>query len=121
VSTLRTILVIDDDIAIRTAVSWALEDVGYDVTLAEHGRAALDHVTRRSPDLVLLDMRMPVMDGWEFARQYRALPSRAAPIVVMTAAQDVAERASQITATDYIAKPFVVDDLLAVVGKYLAL
>jgi len=114
------ILIVDDDVAIRTAVSWALGDAGYSVALAENGQAALDHISISTPDLVLLDMLMPVMDGWELARRYRQLPGPHAPIVVMTAAQDARERAAQIDASGFLAKPFAVDDIVAVVRQYVS-
>lgn len=114
-----TILVVDDDEAIRTVVSLVLTDEGYDVVTAEHGRAALDRLATVRPDLILLDMRMPIMDGWELARVYRAAPGPRASIVVLTAAHDAATRAAQIDAAGYLAKPFALDDLLAVVNKHL--
>ncbi len=70
------------------------------------------------PDLVLLDMRMPIMDGWEFARRYRRGPEPHAPIVVLTAARDAAERAAEIDANGYLGKPFGVEELLTLVGHH---
>jgi CheY-like chemotaxis protein len=113
------VLVVDDDLAIRTAVSWALSDAGYCVDEAENGQRALDRVASQKPDLVLLDMRMPVMDGWVLAQRYRQLPGPHAPIVVMTAAQDARDRARQIDADGYLAKPFAVDELVALVRRYV--
>lgn len=114
-----TILVVDDDEAIRTVVSLVLSDEGYDVVTAEHGRAALDRLATVQPDLILLDMRMPIMDGWELARAYQNAPEPRATIVVLTAAHDAATRAAQINAAGYLAKPFALNDLLAVVDKHL--
>jgi CheY-like chemotaxis protein len=115
-----TILVVDDDEAIRTAVSLVLSDEGYDVVTAEHGRAALDRLVTLRPDLILLDMRMPIMDGWELARAYRAAPAPHAAIVVLTAAHDAASRAAQIQAAGFLAKPFGLAELLATVSRQLA-
>lgn len=114
-----TILVVDDDEAIRTVVSLVLADEGYRVLTAEHGRAALERLATVKPDLILLDMRMPIMDGWELARAYRDAPEPHASIVVLTAAHDAASRAAQINANGYLAKPFALDDLLAVVTRHL--
>jgi len=119
IGTARPVLVVDDDQAIRTAVSWALSDAGYWVTTAEHGRAALVQVADAPPALVLLDMRMPVMDGWTFARHYRALVTDHAPIVVMTAAYDARDRAAQIEANGHLAKPFDSTELLNTVRHHL--
>ncbi|MGE3271722.1 MAG: response regulator [Chloroflexota bacterium] len=115
----HTILVVDDDESIRTVVSLVLAEEGYDVVTAEHGREALDYLTTVCPDLILLDMRMPIMDGWELARNYRATPSPHASIVVLTAAQDAASRARQIDAAGFLAKPFGLEDLLTVVSQHL--
>jgi two-component system, chemotaxis family, chemotaxis protein CheY len=114
-----TVLIVDDDDAIRTAVTWALAYAGYDVLEAEHGQAALDQIVSNRPDLVLLDMRMSVMDGAEFVRQYRDLPGPHAPVVIMTAAHEAHDHSHQIQEQGYLAKPFGVDALLAVVSQYL--
>ena len=74
VATRGTVLIVEDDDAIRTGVAWALADAGYSVIEAEHGQAALDHIAANRPDLILMDMRMPVMDGVEFVRRYRQVP-----------------------------------------------
>jgi CheY-like chemotaxis protein len=115
-----TILVVDDDEAIRTVVSLVLSDEGYEVLTAEDGRAALARLATVQPDLILLDMRMPIMDGWELARAYRAAPRPHASIVVLTAAHDAASRAAQIDAAGYLAKPFALEDLLTIVHKHLS-
>jgi len=112
----QRILVVDDDPAILDFVSLALADEGYEVRAAADGRSALELIDQWAPDLILLDMRMPIMDGWEFAKAYAARPGPHAPIVVLTAAQDAAGLAREIQAVDYVAKPFSLDDLLRVVA-----
>jgi CheY-like chemotaxis protein len=112
------ILVVDDDESIRAFVSVALTDEGYTVVTATNGVAALEAVRLQRPMVILLDMRMPVMDGWEFSRAYHTTPPPHAPIIVVTAARDAAGRAAQIQAEGYLAKPFELDDLLAMVGRY---
>src|SRR5438046_3673779 len=114
----KRVMIVDDDESIREFVEMALEDEGYDVVSAEHGAAALDAVQVTRPSLILLDMAMPVMDGWEFARQYRERPGPHAPIVVVTAAREAAERARQIQADNYLSKPFDLDRLIELVGRY---
>ena len=109
------ILVVDDDEGIREFVSLVLADEGYEVVTAPHGAAALEFVARRVPAVILLDMRMPVMDGWQFAQAYRQRPGPHAPIIVVTAARDAGERAAEIGAEGVLAKPFRLADLLAVV------
>src|SRR5918911_4570585 len=100
------ILVIDDDESIRDFVHTALADAGYDVLEAADGAAALDLIGTSQPDVILLDMLMPLMDGWEFARLYHETPGPHAPIVVVTAARDAAARSNQINAAGCLAKPF---------------
>ena len=112
------ILVVEDDDSIRELVDVVLSGAGYEVLTAPNGAAALQVVGNARPDLVLLDMRMPVMDGWEFARQYRARPEPPAPIVLLTAARDAAERAEEIHANGYLGKPFDVQELLTLVGHH---
>ncbi|MEA2641308.1 MAG: hypothetical protein QOF51_2702 [Chloroflexota bacterium] len=110
------VLVVDDDPDIREAVGRALEAEGYAVATARNGAEALAIVERELPDLVLLDMRMPVMDGWAFAR---AVEERSLPLVicVMTAATDAQVRAREINAAYVLSKPFDLEELLAVVER----
>ena len=110
------VLVVEDDDGIRDLVDLVLTSAGYEVLTASDGAAALQVVGTVHPDLVLLDMRMPVMDGWEFARRYRAGPAPHAPIVVVTAARDAAQRAAEINANGYLGKPFDMAELLALVS-----
>ena len=112
------ILVVEDDDGIRDLVDLVLSSAGYEVLTAPNGAAALQVVGQTRPDLVLLDMRMPVMDGWEFARQYRARPEPHAPILVLTAARDAAVRAAEIHANGYLGKPFDMQELLTLVGHH---
>ncbi len=80
------VLVVDDDPAVREMLRRTLEKEGWEVREAEHGRAALAAIARRRPALVLLDLTMPVMDGFEFLRELRGTPDgRAIPVVVLTA------------------------------------
>ena len=83
------ILVVDDDESIRQIVRLCLSDEGYSVSEAPNGRVALEGLHESRPSLILLDLRMPVMDGWEFARQYRQTPGPHAPIVAFVAALNV--------------------------------
>jgi CheY-like chemotaxis protein len=116
----KRILVVDDDPSIRDLIDMALTDTGSDVLLASNGAAALALVEQSPPDLILLDMRMPIMDGWEFTRRYRGLPGPKAPVVVLTAARDAAERARQVAADGYLAKPFDLVALWQCVSDFLA-
>jgi len=110
------ILVAEDDEDIRDFVVQALADAGYAVVDAPNGAEALAHVDRQPPRAILLDMRMPVMDGWQFAQQYRKR-SLSAPIIVMTAAYDAKARAAEIGAAGLRGKPFDLRGLLDVVQR----
>jgi CheY-like chemotaxis protein len=112
------VLVVEDEPEIRDFVAMVLGSEGYRVTTAANGAVALDEVGREPFDLILLDMRMPVMDGWSFAHAYHAGTGPHAPIVVLTAARDAAERAAQIHAEGFLGKPFDLDDLLTLVAQH---
>jgi CheY-like chemotaxis protein len=110
------VLVVDDEPGIRETVTAMLEIEGYDVAEAKDGVDALAQVQARQPDVILLDMRMPGLDGWGFAAELRAR-DLSIPIVVMTAARDAARWAGEIAATAFVAKPFGFDDLLRAVER----
>ncbi|OLC55909.1 MAG: hypothetical protein AUH85_08000 [Chloroflexi bacterium 13_1_40CM_4_68_4] len=111
------VLVVDDDPSILDTVSAILSNEGYQVKSAAGGEEALALVEAWRPTLVLLDMRMPLMDGWAFARALHEAGSKV-PIVVMTAAENAQRWAEEIDAAGHIAKPFHLDELLACVEKY---
>src|SRR5437588_11270201 len=92
-------LVVEDDREIQAAICELLMLAGYPVLTANHGGVALDIVERHRVALILLDMKMPVMDGWAFARAYRALVSTPAPVIVVTAARNAAAWAAEVQAT----------------------
>ncbi|HVA89932.1 MAG TPA: response regulator transcription factor [Chloroflexota bacterium] len=106
------VLVIDDDLSIRQVIVYALADEGYQVDEAADGWAALALVGRQHPDIILVDMKMPSMDGWEFVKRYRALYDHRAAIIVLTAALDAAKRGEEVDAESYMSKPFDLDVLV---------
>jgi two-component system chemotaxis response regulator CheY len=110
------ILVVDDDPSILAVVREILESEGYPVRSAADGVQALAVIEHERPSLVLLDMRMPVLDGWGFARAIKERGLKL-PILVMTAAQDARRWAREIGADGYIAKPFDLFDLLKAVEQ----
>ena len=111
------ILIVEDDPEILGTVADILEFEGYEVERASNGLEALRIIEQVRPRLVLLDMRMPVLDGWDFAK---ALEQRNiyVPILVMTAAADARRWAQEIGAAGYLAKPFDLSDLLSVVARF---
>lgn len=118
-ASLSRILVVEDDPTIRDCLAELLDLAGYDVITAPHGAAALERLddAAQPPALILLDMQMPVMDGWEFAAAYRQRPGPHAPIVVVTAAVDATGRGSAVDALRAIPKPFDVDEILDVADQ----
>ena len=111
------VLVVDDDASMRAYIELALKDEGYEVLAAEHGAAALAVLEAHAPDLILLDMLMPVMDGYEFARKYQARSGPKAPIVVI-AGTNAGSRAAQIGAHAFLAKPFELSQLYDCVMRF---
>jgi CheY-like chemotaxis protein len=100
------ILVVEDDPDLAALEADVLQESGHQVEIASNGREALDAVQRAAPDLILLDMKMPVMGGREFAEEYRRREPKAAPIVVVTAADDAQRRAAEVGASAWMGKPF---------------
>lgn len=113
----RLILIVDDDPAIRSTVSEILDMEGYPVETAANGLEALTKVRETRPWLIILDMRMPIMDGWAFARTLQEEGIQV-PILVMTAAQNARRWAEEIGASAYIPKPFDLDELLNAVNNF---
>ncbi len=109
-------LVVDDDDAIRETVAEVLKAEGYSVRTAANGQEALAVVERERPGLVLLDMRMPVLDGWGFVDGLHQRGIRL-KVLVLTATQDASRWAAEIGADGYIAKPFDLDHLLDSVAQ----
>lgn len=112
-----TVLVVDDDTSILDTVTSILSGEGYEVVSAASGQEALAAVAQRQPVVILLDMRMPVMDGWAVARALRS-QGISAPIVVMTAAESAQRWADEVGAEGYLAKPFGLDELLTAVNRF---
>jgi CheY-like chemotaxis protein len=113
------ILVVDDDPDILGTVVEVLELEGYRVLQARNGYEAFAHVLNAPPDLILLDLRMPVMHGWEFAQHFRERWGRATPIVAMTADTNAAAATQYLTADAVLAKPFSLDTLTTLVANLL--
>ena len=107
----RHVLVVDDDQDIRELLVSVLADDGYVAESARNGREALEKLDDWRADVVVLDLMMPVMDGWTFAQRLRE-QKRRIPIIVISAANDVKQHAASLGAVDVIPKPFDIESLL---------
>ena len=116
------ILVVEDESAIVDIVCRALRRHGYETESAGDGDAALDKAATLRPDLVILDLMLPKMDGWEVCRRLRAMPETAStPVIMLTARRDERDvlEGLEIGADDYIKKPFSLAELVARVRALL--
>ncbi|HUP27769.1 MAG TPA: response regulator [Chloroflexia bacterium] len=111
------VLVVEDNPEIRSMVVEMLEFEGYHVAEAPNGAEGLKLLESIRPGLVLLDMRMPVLDGWGFARALKQQEVRP-PVVVMTATENARRWAYEVEADGYLAKPFDLKDLLEAVARF---
>jgi DNA-binding response OmpR family regulator len=115
--TTSRILVVDDEPQVVWMLQFSLEAEGYQTLSARDGRAALDEVREHHPSVVLLDIMMPVMDGWAFLEELQAIPADERPrVIVVSARSSLRDRAkaAELGADAFVAKPFNVDDLLVV-------
>jgi DNA-binding response OmpR family regulator len=118
----RNILVVEDCEPVREVVEACLSYVGYNVTTAPDGRSTLRAITEALPDLVLLDLRLPDISGWDVLALMRHSPRyRNIPVVILTAMSDSASKAYgwQLGCTYYLTKPIDLNDLLLVVKQVL--
>lgn len=114
------ILIIDDADHIRSVLAVTLEFKGYSVTGAENGQAGLDAAAAHKPDFIFCDIEMPVMNGLEFVRRFRAEVDPNTPILMLTAEGDeLIKRAMEAGATGSIRKPFEPIQLLKLLEKHL--
>lgn len=120
----ENILIVDDEPHLATMLAEVLADAGYDAHAIDNGRDALEAVHRDPPDLVLLDVQMPVIDGFEVASRIKSDPATAAiPIIMLSAMGGRAARVIglQSGAEEFLSKPFDPAELLARVHNLLAL
>src|ERR1700712_4189184 len=117
--TQHNVLVVDDEPDVRSLVRLLLERAGYDVSEAVDGRAALRHIFSDVPDLVLLDVTMPDIDGWQTLQRIRDVTD--VPVIMLTAASTELEKVRGLKsgADDYVTKPFGRQELLARIDAIL--
>lgn len=118
----KKILIADDEEDVKVVVQLYLESKGYEIHTAYDGLDAIDKARAEMPDLLLLDIMMPVIDGFEVCRRLKSDPATAGiPIVMLSAASQTEskDRALSAGAADYIVKPFDPDQLESVVAAVL--
>ena len=117
------ILVVDDSLTVRRVTQRMLTREGYRVTLAKDGLDALERLAGEIPQVVLSDIEMPRMDGFDLVRNIRADARwRDLPVIMITSriAQKHREHAAELGVDHYLGKPYSEEDLLALVGRYTA-
>jgi CheY-like chemotaxis protein len=115
----RDILVVEDDPHIRALLTDCFMLMGYRVRTAIHGQDALRVLSEWQPDLILLDLMMPVMDGWTFLHERQANPGlQEIPVLVMSATTSLYQR--PIPADAFVSKPFSIDDLIEQVESLIS-
>ncbi|TMK46490.1 MAG: response regulator [Actinobacteria bacterium] len=115
-----SVLVVDDEPQVVWMLQFSLEADGFQTFAARDGRAALAEVRQHRPQLMLLDIMMPVMDGWSVLQEIRELPEGERPrVVVVSARASLRDRAkaAELGADAFVSKPFNVDDLLGVLHR----
>jgi two-component system, OmpR family, alkaline phosphatase synthesis response regulator PhoP len=115
-----SVLVVDDEPQVVWMLQFSLEAEGFETFAARDGRTALDELRQHRPQLMLLDIMMPVMDGWSVLQEIRDLPEGERPRVVVVSARATLRdraKAAELGAVAFVAKPFNVDDLLGVLNR----
>ncbi len=118
------ILVVDDQLYVRKLLEVLLRREGYDVVLAENGSEAVKNALESNPDIILLDVMMPIMNGFEAAKHIRDFPQFSrTPIIFLTAKDEISDKktAFDLGGDDYIVKPFDNEELIARVERRMKL
>ncbi len=114
------ILLVDDDVDLVTVMRGALESKAYEVIVAYNGQEGLEKARKEKPDLVVLDILMPVADGFIFADQFRKDPSLAkVPVLALTSFSESLGQPFPFEVSEYIMKPIKPRDLVAKVEEFL--
>ena len=113
----RRVLVVEDDTSIRDTLELALTMQGYEVATAANGREAMALLRRWRPDLIVLDLMMPVMDGWNFRAEQRRAGYDDVPVLVLTASRNAADSKDALGAAERLQKPFDLRHLLDTISR----
>ncbi len=114
----RRVLLVEDDVIIRTDVADALREEGYVVDEANNGAHALERMRAALPDVVLLDLMAPVMNGWEFRKRQLSEPDlETVPVVVVSGVSELEHAQEELSASASVGKPFRIEELLDAVSR----
>jgi CheY-like chemotaxis protein len=113
----RLVLVVDDDPDILQTLALCLSTEGYRVVMASNGQEALKLLEHEKPACILLDLMMPVMDGWQFVAELDTRGWRKSPLLILSADRSVQGHATNLRADAFLAKPFDLDELLGKVQQ----
>jgi CheY-like chemotaxis protein len=113
------ILIVEDDPDILSSLAEVIRDEGYRVQTAANGFQALAVLERSRPNLIFLDLMMPVMDGWRFMEEIRTrLPSLDVPIVLISAMHNLTDEARRLGVRHFLAKPYDLEDVVRIAREY---
>ena len=118
----KKILAVDDEPDILKVVIFRLKKIGYEVITAIDGKEALDLAERERPDLILLDLRLPIINGYEVCQKIKADEKlKKIPVILLTAStsSEFAEKMKEYQADDYLVKPFEPEELLTKIKKFI--
>jgi DNA-binding response OmpR family regulator len=114
------ILLVEDHPQLRSLLELALKREGWEVVTARNGHDAISKLAASLPDVILLDLEMPGMDGWVVLARRAVEPTwKRVPVIAMSAAHEYASAVLELGADAFLAKPFTVDDLLAALARLL--
>jgi CheY-like chemotaxis protein len=112
------ILIVEDDPDILSSLAEAIREEGFEVETAANGYQALSRLEHQRADLILLDLMMPLMDGWKFLEiARRRFPALNAPVVLLSAVHNLTEEARRLGVSGFLAKPFDLEDVARVVHQ----
>ena len=118
----KKILVVDDEPDILKVITFRVKKLEYEVVTATNGQEALDLIQKEEPDLILLDIELPVMNGYEVCQRVKTNEKlKHIPIIFLSAnsASKIAERAKEFNADDYLIKPFDFEELSKKIKKFI--
>ncbi len=118
----KKILIVDDEIDLLRVTSFRLKNFGYDILTASNGQEALELIEKSPPDLILLDLRIPLVSGYEVCKKIKSDNKlKTIPVIIFTASavSDLAEKMRDIGADDFIVKPFESQVLLEKIKKLI--